>query len=62
MNVQILLGYHQSGHLGDHRHLILGLDHHQPSSQTPFVSCVYFEDKTKQECSSSAMIHSAVNS
>ena len=35
--------------LGDQSHLILGLDHHQPSPQTPFVSCVYF-DKTKQGC------------
>ena len=28
MNVQIFLGYLQPVHLGDHSHLILGLDHH----------------------------------
>ena len=42
MNVQILLGYQQPVHLGDQINLILGFDHHQPSSpQTSFVSlCV----------------------
>ena len=49
MNVQILLGYLQPIHHGDQSHLILGLDNHQPSPQTPFVSYVYF-DKTKQGC------------
>ena len=49
IHIQILLGYLQPIHLGNHSHLILGLDHHQPSSQTPVVSYVYF-DKTKQGC------------
>ena len=43
MNVQILLGYLQPIHLGDQSHLILDLDHHQPSPQTPFVSYEYFD-------------------
>ena len=33
--VQILQGYLQPIHLGDQSHLILGLDHHQPSPQSP---------------------------
>ena len=48
MNVQILLAY-QPVHLGDQSLLILGLDRHQPSPQTPLVSYEYF-DKTKQGC------------
>ena len=43
IHVQILLGYLQPVHLGDQSHLILGLDHCQPSPQTPFVSYVYFD-------------------
>ena len=38
----ILLGYLQPVHLGDQSHLILGLDHHQPSPRTPFVSFVSY--------------------
>ena len=49
IHVQILLGYLQSVHFGNQNHLTLGLDHHQPSPQTPFVSYVYL-DKTKQGC------------
>ena len=51
MNVQIyvliLLGYLQPVYLGNQRHLILALGHHQHSSQTTFASYVYFD---KQEC------------
>ena len=36
-------GYLQPVDLGDKSHLILGLNHHQPSPQTPFVSYVYFD-------------------
>ena len=43
IHVQILLGYLQPVHLGDPSHLNLGLDHHQPSPQTPFVSYLYFD-------------------
>ena len=43
IHVQILLGYIQPVHLGYQSHLILGLDHHQPSPQTPFVSYVYLD-------------------
>ena len=50
INVQILLGYLKPVHHGDQSHLILGLDHHQPSPQTLFVSYVYFVTKTKQGC------------
>ena len=42
IHAQILLGYLQPVHLGNQSHLILGLDHHQPSPQTPFVFYVYF--------------------
>ena len=53
IHVQILLGYLQPVHLGDQSHLIHGLDHHQPSPQTPFVSmCTLTE--TKQGCLSSS--------
>ena len=49
MNVQILLGYLQPVHLNNQSHRILGLDHHQPSPQTPLVSmCIL--TKTKQGC------------
>ena len=49
IHVQVLLGY-QPVHLGGQSHLILGLDHHQPSPQTPFVSmCTLTE--TKKGCS-----------
>ena len=50
IHVQILLSYLQPVHL------ILGLERHQLSPQTPSVSYVYF-DKTKQGCMS--LIHSA---
>ena len=43
IQVQILLGCLQPVHFGDQSHLIIGVDHHQPSSQTPFVSYVYFD-------------------
>ena len=49
IHVQILLGYLQPVHFGDQRHIIIGLDRHQPSPQTPFASYMYF-DKTKQGC------------
>ena len=59
MNVQILLGYLRPVHPGDQHHLNLGLGHHQPSPQTPFVFYVYLK-KTRQECLSLAMSHSAL--
>ena len=34
-HVQILLGNFQTVHSSDQCHLILGLDHHQPSPQAP---------------------------
>ena len=40
IHVQILLDDLQTVHLGDQCQLILGLDHYQPSPQTPFVSYV----------------------
>ena len=43
INVLILLGYLQPVHLDNQSHLVLGLDHHQPSPQTSFVSYVYFD-------------------
>ena len=43
IHVQILLDYLQPVHLGDQSHLILGIDHHQHSPQTPFVSYVYID-------------------
>ena len=48
--VQILLGFLQLVHLGEQSHLILGLDHHQPSPQTPVVSYVSFEKLSKDAC------------
>ena len=43
IHVQILLGYCLPVHLGDQSPQILGLDHHQPSPQTPFVFYVYLD-------------------
>ena len=49
IHVQILLCPHQPLQSGDQGHLILGLDHHQPSPLTPFVSDVNF-NRSKQGC------------
>ena len=40
IHAQIFFSYLQPVLLGDQSYLILGLDHHQPSPQTPFVSYV----------------------
>ena len=62
INVQILLGSLQPEHLDDQRHLILGLDHHQPSPQTPFVSNVYLEKLSKDACLPVMITSALVNS
>ena len=49
IHVQILLGYLQPVHLGNRSHLILGLDHHQPSPRFP-LSHMCTLTKTKQGC------------
>ena len=49
IHVQILLGYLHPVPLGHQSHLILGLDHHQLSPPTPFVSMCTLT-KTKQGC------------
>ena len=43
IHVQILWSYLQLVHFGNQSNMILGLDHHQPSSKTPFVSYVLFD-------------------
>ena len=37
-HIQILLGYLEPVHLGNHNYLILGFDHYLLSPPTPFVS------------------------
>ena len=60
MNVPILLGYFQPVYLGDQTHMILGLDHHQPSSPTTLcLICVLGQKLSKDACPL-AMIHSAL--
>ena len=59
-HIQILLGDLEPVHPTKQIHLILGLDHHQPSPETPFASYVYFVKKQSKDACVLAMIHSTL--